>query len=202
MFSKMRRLRFGRDSIFFYKANREMLYPRSILKHSVRFNEIRENQVRHYNSPSQASDPVDKEDSFYDYRKAFKESPYNVRHSDHPMVKDDMTKVSFLPIGLTKAEYLVSQGILKEEEKTDTTAYNAACAEYTEVTGFAMDKSYHRKIFSPRIKKVVEGVDHPNHERWNWFPEDLEGKRARMRGLIVASANARGIFFLTEEKLT
>ena len=119
MFSKMERPRFGTDPLFFSKANREMLYPRSILKHSVRFNEYREDQVRHYNSPSQASDPVDKEDSFYDYRKAFKESPYNVRHSDHPMVKDDMTKVSFLPIGLTKAEYLVSQGILKEEEKTD-----------------------------------------------------------------------------------
>lgn len=159
----------------------DMLYPRSIVKHSVRHMEVREDQVRHYNSPSQASDPVDKEDAFYDYRTAFKESHFNVRHSDHTEEKDLGERVSFLPVGLSKAEYLVTQGILSEEDKNDPKAYQAACDEYLKVTGFTMDKSYH----------IIEGVDNENNERMLWMPEDLQGKKDRIRSLIQSTARAR-----------
>lgn len=161
----------------------DMLYPRSILKDSVRKMNVRETQKKHTNYPPMASERENPEDEFSDYRTAFKESRYNVRYSEwHIGNQSGNHIVSFLPIGLSTEDYLVQMGVLNAEDKGDQNAFQKACEEYHKVTGFVLNKE--------RRYHVVEGEDMELYKSVSYMPDSLEGKRARMRQMVQGMANA------------
>jgi len=70
-----------------------------------------ENQHKHYNYPSMASDLEDKEDAHTDFRASYKESMYNVRHAHSHVKLPEKLTISHLPISQTRADHLVEMGV-------------------------------------------------------------------------------------------
>jgi len=161
----------------------DMIAPRSVIWEPRRTHLEREDQKRHWMYPSTASEPENKFDSFTDFRTAFKESMYNVRHAESHVKMADTFQISHLPLNQSRSDYLVSMGVLKEEEKNDETAFQNACDEYYKTTGYMLDRRYH----------VVKGEEVQNQFAGElYMPESLEGKRARVRGLWEANRITMG----------
>jgi len=101
--------------------------PRAVYLMYHRHGHLRQNSPKPYRYPSPGNELPDESNDYTDYRLAFKDSNYNVRHAEmHNDSKNVHSELSFLPMAWTLEEYLIRVEVLKEEDKNDKKAVEKA----------------------------------------------------------------------------
>ena len=115
--------------------------PRAVYLQYHRYGQLRTKNPKPYRYPSPGAELPDEENDYTDFRLAFKDSNFNVRHAEmHNDSQNVQLELSFLPMNWTLEDYLVQVEVLKEEDKNDKKAVQKALDEYEETTGYRLDE--------------------------------------------------------------
>jgi len=137
---------------------------------------------RLYRYPSIGSEPVDYENSYIDYKTAYRDSTHHIRNN----VDTQKTLQTYLyiqdPIGETANEKLVRYGFLEADQINNTGAVEQARTDYEAQIGESVDVRNHqddfgfselgigrdnREAVAEYITSVFEGLKQGNaHEAW------------------------------------